>query len=200
LYVFGNNNLQAVKIKGSDLKAWLEIPAGQFGQIDPLLTTEQDLVPSYSTVYNFDVFYADNNGLKYSIDVTKPKGSRIANLSYNGAPVADSAEFIVATNDFRAGGKLIPALDGSSIIFKSPDANQAIVAAYIKKAGPKLTLSSNGAARPWNFVKTATAGPVFLRVASGKLPLAQSQNLSQVLSESGLDANGFGKYRIDLSK
>jgi 2',3'-cyclic-nucleotide 2'-phosphodiesterase/3'-nucleotidase len=200
LYVFGNNNLQAVKIKGSDLKAWLEIPAGQFGQIDPTLTTEQDLVPSYSTIFNFDVFYADNNGLKYSIDVTKSKGNRITNLTYNGTAVADSAEFIVATNDFRAGGKLIPALDGSSIIFKSPDANQAIVADYIKKTGPKLTLAANGSARPWNFVKTAIAGPVFLRVTTGKLPVAQAQNLAQVVSETGLDANGFGKYRIDLNK
>ena len=200
LYVFGNNNLQAVKIKGSDLKAWLEIPAGQFGQIDPTLATEQDLVPSYSTVYNFDVFYADNNGLKYAIDVTKPQGSRIRNLTYNGAAVADSAEFIVATNDFRAGGKLIPALDGSSIIFKSPDANQAIVSDYIKKAGPKLTLATNGSARPWSFVKTATAGPVFLRVTSGKLSVAQTQNLPLVVSETGLDASGFGKYRIDLNQ
>jgi 2',3'-cyclic-nucleotide 2'-phosphodiesterase/3'-nucleotidase len=200
LYVFSNNNLQAVKVKGSDLKAWLEIPAGQFGQIDPLLTTEQDLVPSYSTIYNFDVFYADNNGLRYSIDVTKAKGSRIADVTYNGVVVADSDDFIVATNDYRASGKLIPALDGTSIIFKSPDANQAIVAAYIKTAGPKLTLASNGAARPWKFVKTATAGPVFLRVTSGKLSLAQNQNLPMVLSESGIDASGFGKYLIDLNQ
>jgi 2',3'-cyclic-nucleotide 2'-phosphodiesterase / 3'-nucleotidase len=200
LYVFGNNNLQAVKIKGADLKAWLEIPAGQFAQIDPALSTEQDLVPTYSTIFNFDVFYADNNGLKYEIDVTKAKGSRIANLTYNGVAVDLAADFIVATNDFRAGGKLIPALDGSTIILKSPDANQAIVADYIKKSAPKLTLATNGASRPWTFVKTTTAGPVFLRVTAGKLAVAQAQNLPRVVSETGLDANGFGKYLIDLNQ
>ncbi len=201
LYTFSNNNLQAVKIKGKDIKAWLEIPAGQFAQIDPTLTTEQDLAPSYSTVFNFDVFYADNNGLQYQIDVTKPKGSRIANLTYNGGAVDDTADFIVATNDFRAGGKLIPALDGSTIIIKSPDANQAVVADYIKKSAPKLTYATNGSARAWSFVKTVTAGLVFLRVAPGKFPVAQAQGIAQVTAaEYAVDASGFGKYRVDLSK
>jgi 2',3'-cyclic-nucleotide 2'-phosphodiesterase/3'-nucleotidase len=200
LYTFSNNNLQAVKIKGKDIKAWLEIPAGQFAKIDPTLATEQDLVPSYSTVFNFDVFFADNNGLKYQIDVTKATGSRIVNLTYNGVAIDDNAGFIVATNDFRAGGKLIPALDGSTIIIKSPDANQAVVADYIQKSAPRLTYATNGAARPWTFVKTTTAGTVFLRVAPGVLGVAQAQGLPTVISEFGTDASGFGKYKIDLSK
>jgi 2',3'-cyclic-nucleotide 2'-phosphodiesterase/3'-nucleotidase len=45
LYLYSNNNLQAVKIKGSDLKAWLETAAKQFGNIDPTSAAEQDLVP-----------------------------------------------------------------------------------------------------------------------------------------------------------
>src|SRR5450830_1449361 len=74
LYLYSNNNLQAVKIKGSDLRAWLETLAKQFAQIDPSKTAEQDLVPSYGTIYNYDVFYAENNALTYQIDVTKPAG------------------------------------------------------------------------------------------------------------------------------
>ena len=100
LYLYSNNNLQAVKIKGSDLKAWLETAAKQFGQIDPAKTAEQDLVPSYGTIYNYDVFYAENNALTYQIDVTKPAGARIVNLTYLGKPVADGDDFIVATNDY----------------------------------------------------------------------------------------------------
>jgi 2',3'-cyclic-nucleotide 2'-phosphodiesterase/3'-nucleotidase len=198
--VYSNNNLQAVKIKGADLKAWLEVVAGQFAQIDPTLTTEQDLVPSYSTIYNFDVFYADNNGLKYTFDVTQPKGSRVASLTYNGVAVDPAADFIVATNDYRASGKMIPALDGSTLIIKSPDANQAVVANYIKTQAPALTLVKNGSARSWSFAKVATAGPVFLRVAPGKLSVAQAQNVARVLSEGSLDTSGFGKYRIDLNQ
>jgi 2',3'-cyclic-nucleotide 2'-phosphodiesterase / 3'-nucleotidase len=204
LYLYSNNNLQAVKIKGSDLKAWLETSAKQFGQIDPAKTAEQDLVPSYGTIYNYDVFYAENNALTYQIDVTKPAGARIVNLTYLGKPVADGDDFIVATNDYRAGGGgAVPGIDGSKTIIKSPDANQTVVSNYLAALGAstgKVTLAGNGSARSWSFVKTATAGPVILRSAPGHLALAKSSGITAVTAEGGLDASGFAKYTIDLSK
>jgi 2',3'-cyclic-nucleotide 2'-phosphodiesterase/3'-nucleotidase len=46
-----------------------------------------------------------------------------------------------------------------------------------------------------------TAGPVFLRVAPGKFPVAQAQGIAQVTAaEYAVDASGFGKYRVDLNK
>jgi 2',3'-cyclic-nucleotide 2'-phosphodiesterase/3'-nucleotidase len=204
LYLYSNNNLQAVKIKGSDLKAWLETAAKQFGQIDPAKTAEQDLVPSYGTIYNYDVFYAENNALTYQIDVTKPAGARIVNLTYLGKPVADGDDFIVATNDYRAGGGgAVPGIDGSKTIIKSPDANQTVVSNYLAALGAstgKVTLADNGSARSWSFVKTATAGPVILRSAPGHLALAKSSGITAVTAEGALDASGFAKYTIDLSK
>ncbi|GGB85977.1 bifunctional 2',3'-cyclic-nucleotide 2'-phosphodiesterase/3'-nucleotidase [Pseudoduganella buxea] len=204
LYLYSNNNLQAVKIKGSDLKAWLEASAKQFGQIDPAKATEQDLVPSYGTIYNYDVFYAENNALTYQIDVTKPAGSRIVNLVYQGKAVADGDDFIVATNDYRAGGGgNVPGIDGSKTIIKSPDANQAVVSNYLQALGKvsgKVTLAGNGNARSWSFAKVKTAGPVILRSAPGHLALARANGIAVVAAEGGLDASGFGKYSIDLSK
>lgn len=200
LYLYGNNNLQAVKIKGSDLKNWLETAAKQFGQIDPTLTTEQDLVPSYSTIYNYDVFYADNNALIYQIDVTQPAGKRIVNLTYAGKAVGDNDDFIVATNDYRAGGGgNFPGIDGSKTIIKSPDANQAVVSDFVKKQG-KITAVANGTGQSWSFVKVTTKGPVILRSAPGKISVAQALGLGRVKSEGPLDASGFAKYTIDLSK
>jgi 2',3'-cyclic-nucleotide 2'-phosphodiesterase/3'-nucleotidase len=200
LYLYGNNNIQAVKIKGSDLKNWLETSAKQFGRIDPTSTAPQDLVPSYSTIYNFDVFYAEGSALSYQIDVTQPVGSRIVNLRYQGQPVADGADFIVATNDYRAGGGGgFPGIDGSKTIIKSPDANQAVVAAYLRKQSG-LSRAANGAGRSWSFVKTATAGPVVLRSAPGKLAVAQQLGLPQVTAEGSVDAAGYARYSIDLSQ
>lgn len=200
LYLYSNNNLQAVKIKGSDLKNWLETAASQFGRIDPSNAAEQDLVPSYSTIYNYDVFYAEGNTLQYQIDVTQPVGSRIVNLSYQGKAVAASDDFIVATNDYRAGGGgNFPGIDGSKTIIKSPDASQAVVSNYLQKIG-KVTLAGNGSGQSWSFVKVATQGPVILRSAPGKLGVAQAIGLARVKSEGTLDANGFAKYAIDLSK
>ncbi len=204
LYLYSNNNLQAVKIKGSDLKAWLETAARQFGQIDPAKTGEQDLVPSYGTIYNYDVFYAEDNALTYQIDVTKPAGGRIVNLRYQGKAVADGDDFIVATNDYRAGGGgSVPGIDGSKTIIKSPDANQSVVSNYLSalgKSSGKVTLAANGSARSWSFVKVATAGPVILRSAPGHLALARSSGISAITAEGPLDASGFAKYTVDLSK
>lgn len=199
LYLYSNNNLQAVKIKGSDLKNWLEKSASQFARIDPVNAAEQDLVPSYSTIYNYDVFYAENNALTYQIDVTQPVGSRIVNLNFQGKAVAPTDDFIVATNDYRAGGGgNFPGIDGSKTIIKSPDASQAIVSDYLKKT-PKVTLATNGNAQSWSFVKVSTIGPVILRSAPGKLAVARSA-MGRVVSEGALDASGFAKYHIDLSK
>jgi 2',3'-cyclic-nucleotide 2'-phosphodiesterase/3'-nucleotidase len=161
-------------------------------------------VPSYGTIYNYDVFYAENNALTYQIDVTKPVGSRIVNLTYLGKAVADGDDFIVATNDYRAGGGgNVPGIDGSKTIIKSPDANQAVVSNYLMaqgQAGGKVTLANNGSARSWSFVKVATAGPVILRSAPGHLALAQSSGIKNIVAEGALDANGFAKYQVDLSK
>ena len=204
LYLYGNNNLQAVKIKGSDLKAWLEASAKQFAQINPALAAEQDLVPSYSTIYNFDVFYGENNALQYQIDVTKPVGSRIAHLTYLGRAVIDSDDFIVATNDYRAGGGgNFPGIDGSKTIVRSPDANQAIVSSYLRqigKASGKVTLAANGTARSWSFIKVSTAGAVTLRSAAGHLALARASGITSIVAEGALDSGGFAKYSVDLSK
>ena len=200
LYLYGNNNLQAVKIQGSDLKNWLEKSASQFAQINPALTTEQDLVPSYSTIYNYDVFYATNNALKYQIDVTQAVGSRITSLTYAGKPVAPTDNFIVATNDYRAGGGgNFPGIDGSKTIIKFPDANQAVVSKYLSSLG-KVTAAANGSGQSWSFVKTATKGPVILRSVTGKLPVAKAVGLNRVIAEGAMDPNGYAKYQIDLNQ
>jgi 2',3'-cyclic-nucleotide 2'-phosphodiesterase/3'-nucleotidase len=122
------------------------------------------------------------------------------NLSYQGKAIADTDDFIVATNDYRAGGGgSVPGIDGSKTIIKSPDANQAVVAAYLKKAG-KLTLANNGSGQSWSFVKVTTQGPVILRSTPGKLAVAQALGLARVRSEGSVDASGYAKYQIDLSK
>jgi len=213
LYLYGNNNIQAVKIKGSDLKVWLEWAASQFGTINPASTAAQDLAPIYGSIYNYDVFYALGNALKYQIDVTqKPLfdisktpyanigGSRIRNLTFNGKPVGDNDDFIVATNDYRAsGGGGVPGLDGSKTIIKSPDANQNVVAAFLKKQ-PAITRAANGSDRSWSFVKATTAGPVYLRSQPGKLAIAKTNGIAQVTAEGAAGTDGFSRYNVDLSK
>ena len=90
--------------------------------------------------YNFDVL----DGVTYEIDVTQPArydkdgnlidedAHRIVNLAYDGAPVTDDQEFLVASNNYRAsGGGNFPGITADKIVVDAPDANRDVLAAYI---------------------------------------------------------------------
>ncbi|HER20315.1 MAG TPA: bifunctional 2',3'-cyclic-nucleotide 2'-phosphodiesterase/3'-nucleotidase, partial [Chromatiales bacterium] len=150
LYLYPNT-LQAVKINGANVKAWLERSAEYFNQIDPTKTDDQQLINASFPSYNFDVL--QGAGLTYQIDVTQPTGSRIVNLKIDGTPLDVSRQVIVVTNNYRAsGGGGFPGLDGSNTIYESPDTNRDIIVDYIKRK-QQLTRQLNASNRNWIFVK-----------------------------------------------
>ena len=191
--------MYAVKVSGAGIKAWLEKAAERFNQINPALTTEQALVSSFPG-YNFDVFTSPD--LSYEIDVTQPAGSRIRNLSYKGTAIDTAAEFIVATNNYRgSGGGGFPGLNGSNVIYASPDANRDVLIEYIK-ARRNLVFATDGATRSWRFTPVSVAGPVTFKSASGKLGVATALGLGNisVLRDDDGSGKGLGVYAIDLSR
>ena len=198
LYLYANT-IQAVLVTGADIKAWLEFAAKRFNQIDPTLTTPQSLVSTFPG-YNFDVMDGDGS-IKYEIDVTQPVGSRIRNLTVNGSAIDPAAQFIVATNNYRAsGGGGFPGLDGSKTIYQSPDANRDVLIAYIKAAAT-LAKVTNGSDRSWHFTRVTTAGPVQFSSAPGNAALAATDGIpgvTQVQADDGSNL-GLARYQIDLS-
>ncbi len=198
LYLFPNT-LYAVKVDGASLKAWLEAAARRFNRIDPALAGEQSLT-STAPGYTFDMI--THPDVRYEIDVTKGNGERIVNLSHKGLPVSPAAEFIVATNNYRAsGGGNFPGLDGSKTIFASPDTNREVLINYVK-AEKTITRARHGSERSWHFVKLNTAGPIVFRSAPGKLAVAKAagiNNVSELRADDG-SGKGLAVYRIDLSK
>ncbi|HJU89529.1 MAG TPA: 5'-nucleotidase C-terminal domain-containing protein [Gemmatimonadaceae bacterium] len=90
------NTLKMVRIKGRQLREYLEYSARYFGTVgsgDPPVDPE---IPGY----NYDVV----SGVDYTIDVSKPIGSRITSLTRNGKPVADTDSFTLALNNYRQSG------------------------------------------------------------------------------------------------
>ena len=198
LYLYANT-IQAVLVTGADLKAWLETAATRFNQIDPTKTAAQSLVSTFPG-YNFDVLDGDGS-MKYEIDVTQPVNSRIRNFTYNGSAVDPAAQFIVATNNYRAsGGGNFPGLNGSKTIYQSPDANRDVLIAYVKKAAT-LAKVTNGNDRSWRFTPVTTAGPVQFSSAPNLAALAAADGIpgvTQVLADDGTNL-GLARYQIDLS-
>ena len=197
LYIYPNT-LRAVTISGAQVREWLEMSAGLFNQIDPDNSAEQELISTSFSSYNFDVI----DGVTYRVDVTQPRrydsdgqlinaqSHRIVELAYDGEPIDEDAVFIVATNNYRAGGGGdFPGLDGSNIIIDAPDTNRDILAEYIFDS-KTLDPTADG---NWSFAPIAA--DVFVTFSSS--PAAQ-QFLSpgSAIEHIGRNENGSAKYRI----
>ena len=194
LYLYPNT-LSAVKIDGAGIKVWLEKSARYFNQIDPQLSTPQELVNRKTPSYNFDVI---QGGIRYAIDLSKPVGERIIDLRYNGQTVDPEQTFILATNNYRAsGGGDFPSTGGAHVVLNAPDMNRQILIDWVRQR-QQLSLDQDGAERPWRFVPLKTKGPIVFHAASGKLDQARALGLAGV-HETGADSDGMSTYTIDLS-
>ncbi|KAA0762731.1 bifunctional 2',3'-cyclic-nucleotide 2'-phosphodiesterase/3'-nucleotidase [Bacillus sp. SH5-2] len=201
LYVYPNT-LYAVKVNGAQVKEWLEMSAGQFNQIDPKKTEEQPLVNIGYPTYNFDIL----DGLKYEIDVTQPakydkdgkvvnaNANRIINMTYEGKPVADNQEFIVATNNYRGSSQTFPGVSKGEVVYQSQDETRQIIVKYMQET-PVIDPAAD---KNWTF-KPIVADK--LNTTFDSSPNAQKYiKKDGKISYVGPSENEFAKYAIDITK
>jgi 2',3'-cyclic-nucleotide 2'-phosphodiesterase/3'-nucleotidase len=204
LYLYPNT-LQVVRVSGDIVRQWLEKTAEQFRQIDPGQVAPQDLIDTGFPTFNFDVLYAAGNALRYEIDVTHPKGSRITKLTYQGAPLDPAAQFLVVTNNYRAsGGGDFPGLAGGKgdIVLQAPDASRDVLISYIRKH-PDLDLATYGLDRSWRFARVgALAGPVVFSSVPGTLAMAAAHGVDNVTVHDATpdSVTQLSRYAVDLSR
>ena len=101
LYVY-DNTLVAKLLTGAQVRAYLEYSAQYFVQTsaDAVIDTEKLTNANGRPDYNYDYV----SGFSYDIDIAQAAGSRIKNLTYNGAALDDTQQFVLAVNNYRANG------------------------------------------------------------------------------------------------
>ncbi|MFE0015548.1 bifunctional 2',3'-cyclic-nucleotide 2'-phosphodiesterase/3'-nucleotidase [Mesorhizobium sp. NPDC059054] len=199
LYLYPNT-VRAVEITGAQVKEWLEMSAGIFKHIEPG-KTDQPLINTDFPSYNFDVI----DGVSYRIDLSQPpkydaKGnvsnagsSRIKDLMFDGKPIDPAQKFVVATNNYRAGGGgNFPEINESKIIYEAPDTNRDVIVRYIVAEG---TINPSADAN-WSFVPLPETSVVFETGAKARDFISQVKTLK--IEPAGEGDNGFSRYRILL--
>ncbi|WP_425481995.1 bifunctional 2',3'-cyclic-nucleotide 2'-phosphodiesterase/3'-nucleotidase [Cytobacillus depressus] len=197
LYLYPNT-IATVKITGADVKEWLEMSAGQFNQIDPTSDKEQPLINRSYPAYNFDVM----DGVTYQIDVTEPakydrngnlvnaEANRIKNLQYNGQPIDLEQEFLVATNNYRAGGNF-PGVRNQTAVEMYPDENRQAIIDYIQEQ-QTIDPSADG---NWTFAPVAYEVEV---VFESSLNAQNATSPDSGIKFMGEATNESGKYSMKL--
>ncbi|WPP29276.1 5'-nucleotidase C-terminal domain-containing protein [Streptomyces sp. CL7] len=101
LYVY-DNTLVAKVLTGAQVRAYLEYSAAYFVQTAAGAPVDVDRLTNANgrPDYNYDYV----SGVRYDIDIAQPAGSRIRNLTFDGAPVDDAQRFVFAVNNYRANG------------------------------------------------------------------------------------------------
>ncbi len=108
-----DNTLRAVRISGAQLRAYLEQASRYYGTLGD---SSQPVIDPHIPGYNFDIIA----GADYTLDLSRPFGSRVTRLKYRGRDVAPTDSFTMALNNYRqTGGGGYAMLAGAPVVFQS---------------------------------------------------------------------------------
>ncbi|MEU5094235.1 5'-nucleotidase C-terminal domain-containing protein [Streptomyces sp. NPDC020996] len=155
LYVY-DNTLVAKLMTGAQVRAYLEYSAEYFVQtaagaaVDVEKLTNANGRPDY----NYDYV----SGLQYDIDIAQAAGSRIKNLSYNGAALDDAQQFVLAVNNYRAnGGGAFPYVASAKEVWSESTEIRTRIAEWVTAKG--VLDPKDFASVDWKLTRDGT--PVF---------------------------------------
>ncbi|WP_416966039.1 bifunctional metallophosphatase/5'-nucleotidase [Streptomyces sp. Agncl-13] len=155
LYVY-DNTLVAKLLTGAQVRAYLEYSAEYFVQTaaDSVIDTEKLTNANGRPDYNYDYV----SGFSYDIDIAQAAGSRIKNLTYNGAALDDAQQFVLAVNNYRAnGGGAFPHVASATEVWAESTEIRTRIAEWVTAKG--VLDPADFASVDWKLTRNGT--PVF---------------------------------------
>ena len=124
-------------------------------------------------MYNYDEFA----GVNYEIDISKPAGSRIQNVTYQGKPLADDQTLVLALNNYRYGGLVAAGLLNESDVVYEGGAVRDMISDYVASlSGPLMPECDHN----WKIVGADLNDPqrdlIYEKVRSGELQIPTSED------------------------
>jgi 2',3'-cyclic-nucleotide 2'-phosphodiesterase / 3'-nucleotidase / 5'-nucleotidase len=175
-----DNTLRAVRVTGTQLKAYLEHSARYFRADAVGRISINDSMPGY----DYDVIA----GARYEIDLRQPVGDRIRNLSVRGVPVRPADSFTLALNSHRqtgAGGYTM--LRDAPVVYDKGENIRDLLIEEIRSRGEINPADYSG--RDWRIVPEPSAAAVRALFGVAARPLAagpQDSILLRVLATADL--------------
>ncbi len=152
------NTLRAIRISGDQLRRYLEQSARYFVTDGRGGVRLSDTIPGY----NYDIV----SGATYTIDLSRPAGSRITGLAVRGRIVAPTDSFTLAINNYRqGGGGGFDMLKGAPVVYDQAENIRDLLAEEIRRLG---TLDPARYAEPgWRIAPDSMAAKVKALFAPG---------------------------------
>lgn len=128
LYVY-ENTLVVLEVTGRQLKDALEHSAKYFRAYEPGKTAGE-LVDEKIPAYNFDIA----EGVTYVLDISKPFGQRIQDLSFRGKPLEPNQKLKLATNNYRVnGGGGYTMYKNAPVVYRSSEEIREMIIDWVER-------------------------------------------------------------------
>ena len=203
LYMHPNTSA-ALRMTGAEMENWLHFAAGIFNQVIPGSTDIPLVNPDFPS-FNFDIIY----GLGFQIDLREPPkfdlrgglinpdSRRIADVTYQGAPLQPAMEFAVATNSYRLSVKteFLGAQD-DRLLFQSQDTIRDVVRRHFVTSQTQGSDAKTGLSGQRRFAPMAGTSVTF---DTSPTALAHTASLNSLKIEPlSLTQSGFLRFRLHL--
>ena len=166
------NTLAVVELTGDELRRALERSARAYAPYT--FADSRALLEPGAAGHNLD----GAHGVTYEVDLTRPAGERVVNLSWRGRPLEAEQRLRVAVNSYRlnGGGGFEEIVRAPRLLERGPEVREAL-AAHVRRAGTLDGATAHGWTTLPDYASCVERPLVDLLVRRGAVPREEALRL-----------------------